>query len=147
MTIAVDFDGVIHRYSRGWHDGTIYDPPMPGAVPALRDLMGYDSVFIHTTRDADTVAAWLETHGLPATANDSCRTCLRNGPAPACPHCKGTGLLVFWEHRELLLVTSRKLPALAYLDDRAVHFTDWGKALTDLGMVVGRSLRPDASAL
>lgn len=42
MTLAVDFDGAVHRYSRGRHDGTIYDPPIPGALNGLRQLMDLD---------------------------------------------------------------------------------------------------------
>ena len=37
-TIAIDFDGVIHKNSKGYHDGTIYDDPVPGTLKALRDL-------------------------------------------------------------------------------------------------------------
>lgn len=56
-TVLVDFDGVLHTYSRGWADGTVYDPPMPGAAEAL-DAMeadGYE-VWIFSTRDWQQIA-------------------------------------------------------------------------------------------
>lgn len=112
-TIAVDFDGVVHRYSRGWADGTIYDPPMPGALEGLRELMDAGPVFIHTTRDISDVAEWLiGRHFNVRTGHD--------GP--------------FWNERGTLLVTNRKLAATAYLDDRGVRFLTWEQALRDLGM-------------
>ncbi|MGW5408995.1 hypothetical protein [Streptomyces spiralis] len=111
MTIAVDFDGVIHAYSRGWHDGSIYDPPIPGALDGLRTLMDQDAVFIHTTRDVSQVASWLLAHGFSVRVG-------HDGP--------------FWNERGRLLVTNQKMAATAYLDDRAVRFTDWDQALADL---------------
>lgn len=129
MTIACDFDGVIHRYSRGWHDGTIYDPPVPGALDGLRALMERDAVFIHTTRDVSQVASWLLDRGLPVRVG-------HDGP--------------FWNERGRLLVTNRKLAATAYLDDRAVRFTTWDQALADLDVprpepVVSVHAAPDLS--
>lgn len=38
MTIAVDFDGVIHRYSKGWGNGEIYDTPVEGVRETLKIL-------------------------------------------------------------------------------------------------------------
>jgi|SRR5690606_9407958 len=111
-TLAVDFDGVIHRYGRGWQDGTIYDPPMPGALDALRTLMQEFAVFIHTAREPQQVIPWLENYGFDCAPDDQ-------------------GLR-FWNRRGVLLVTSRKLPAKYYLDDRAVHFTTWAAALDEL---------------
>ena len=35
---AVDFDGVIHKYSKGWVGGAIYDKPMPGALEIMEEL-------------------------------------------------------------------------------------------------------------
>jgi hypothetical protein len=37
--IACDFDGVIHGYSKGYHDGTLYDPPVKFTKYALSRLM------------------------------------------------------------------------------------------------------------
>ncbi|MFM9675796.1 HAD family hydrolase [Streptomyces brasiliscabiei] len=145
MTIAVDFDGVIHSYRRGWQDGSIYDQPMPGALDGLRELLDHDAVFIFTARDPEQVAPWLERYGFDVTTDDRCGRCLGEGggqeldadsrpagPAWECDACKGSGLLTFWNQRGQLLVTNRKLPATAYLDDRAVRFVDWDQALTDL---------------
>jgi hypothetical protein len=142
MTWAVDFDGVVHAYSDGWRDGTIYGPPLPGAIDGLRTLMGHDAVFIHTARDPAQVVPWLEQHGLEATDDVRCLPCWTraSGAGTAepvtfpwdCPACGGTGTLTTWTERGRLLVTSRKFPALAYVDDHALPFTDWPQLLAAL---------------
>ena len=120
-TIAVDFDGVVHGYSKGWQDGDIYDPPLPGALEALHTLMQTYAVFIHTSRDPGAVASWLAERGFDTVLDI-------DGPT----HPKRE----FWNERSALLVTDRKLPAVAYIDDRAIRFTDWPQALSDLASVV-----------
>lgn len=60
-TLAIDFDGVIHRYSRGWSDGSIYDPPMAGAVEAIEELKSEYNLVIFTSRqNLAEVEEWLE---------------------------------------------------------------------------------------
>ena len=87
---------------------------MPGAFEGLRSLMERFAVFIHTTRDPIQVARWLYGHGFECT------------PDP--------GGLEFWNERGgPLLVTCRKLPAIAYIDDRGIRFESWSQALADLG--------------
>lgn len=65
--LAFDFDGVIHRYSKGYHDGTAYDGPMPGIREMFRKLedQGY-TIIINSARPADQISEWLERHGFPA---------------------------------------------------------------------------------
>lgn len=48
--IAVDFDGVLHAYSKGWHDGSIYGDPIPGSARAMHRLKieGYRLVIFST---------------------------------------------------------------------------------------------------
>lgn len=124
-TVAVDFDQVIHTYDKGWQDGSIYGEFVPGAVMALSWLMQNYAVFIHTSREPRPVARWIEDrsgHGIE---------CITRVPR------KG-----FWNERGYLLVTRRKLPAVAYIDDRAIRFTAWDQALADLG---GKSAGPESA--
>lgn len=122
MTIAVDFDGVIHAYSRGWQDGTIYDQPIRDALVALETLMARDAVFIHTTRNPRQVARWIEResgHDIDCTTRLPRTWYGRRKP--------------FWNTTGLLLVTDRKLAATVYIDDRAHRFETWAKTMVALG--------------
>lgn len=106
MTIAVDFDGVIHRYSKGWLDGTIYDPPVEGAFSSIKYLMIIEPVFIFTSRNPDEVAQWIESNSdLEALADD-----------------EGKHPITFWNDQSKLFVTNRKLPAKVYVDDKGLRF-------------------------
>lgn len=118
MTIAVDFDGVIHSYERGWQDGKIYGTLMPGADMALRQLMRHEATFVFTARDdLRAVASWISNQTDIDTAVE---------PAGARP-------VKFWNDQTKLLVTNRKLPANWYVDDKAMRFTSWGQTMSTLG--------------
>ena len=117
-TIAVDFDGVIHKYSRGWQDGSIYDDPVDGAIEGIWDLQKTHAVYVHTTRSPDAVARWLASHGV------ACTTDLQE-------------LEEFWNNRKIVLVSQRKLPAIAYIDDRAFLFKSWDDVLANFGVTDG----------
>jgi hypothetical protein len=50
-TIALDFDGVIHRYISGWRGPrTIADGPVPGAIDQLLDYIERFDVVIFSSR-------------------------------------------------------------------------------------------------
>jgi hypothetical protein len=96
-TICVDFDGVIHAYSKGFHDGTIYDPPTPGTSLALQKLHDEYKVVVLSARARDErlvkqIWDWLATYQLDGYVSS---------------------------------VTNVKPPAVAYIDDRAITFIDW----------------------
>ena len=73
-TIAIDFDGVIHKYSKGWKDGAIYDEPVDGAKEAIEELMdkGYRVVIFTTRRNMLEIGDWLTEFNFPniAVTND-----------------------------------------------------------------------------
>lgn len=155
-TVAVDFDGVIHDYTKGWHDGTIYGNPVPGAQAALVRLMRHHAVFIHTTRDSYQVAHWVATRLRLPTAYEERRTrhahesgglVFALAPAEASGAIKVQGqitddLPLFWNDQTRLLVSNRKLPAIAYVDDRAVRFEDWAQTMHLLGFTPEPEVRP-----
>lgn len=64
--IVFDFDGVIHRYSKGWHDGSIYDGPVIGIKQVIDHLRnaGYEVVIMSTRSRTEegkkAIQAWLD---------------------------------------------------------------------------------------
>lgn len=63
-TIALDFDGVLHKYN-GWQDGKI-DGPIPGARDAVIEMLRRgQEVVIFSTRDPHMIRSWLVLHGFP----------------------------------------------------------------------------------
>ena len=102
--IAVDFDGVIHKSSKGYYDGTIYDEPVEGARTSLQKL----------SEDYDVVIF---------TAKAKPDRGLVDGK---------TGTQLVWEWLEendmaqfVTKVTAEKPRAVQYIDDKSVKFTDW----------------------
>ena len=78
MKIAIDFDGVLHLYSKGWNGWEIYDPPVPGAKEAMQKLKAQGhTLYIFSTRSNKifrkndpvdhnkAMKTWLEEHGIP----------------------------------------------------------------------------------
>lgn len=143
-TIAIDFDGVIHKYSKGWHDGTIYDEPMKSAFESIKKLMdnGY-SVFILSTRNPKQIKKWLDKYlwfwdsFAPRMFDnaDIDKNFIYGFKSEVIKR-----RTLFWEKDHVLGITNRKLPAMIYLDDRAMRFVDWNKAVEDInrdGLVGG----------
>lgn len=134
--IAIDFDGVIHKYSKGWQDGSIYDEPFSGVFEAIEELMKENTVFIFSTRSPRQIKNWLmpyimvseyEAEGM---GNDpTLWKYTRYGfTAEIIPFWKK-----FWNKKNVLGITRKKLPAIIYIDDRAYKFKgDWNKVLKDL---------------
>lgn len=90
--ILVDFDGVIHKYSERFKDGSIYDPPIEGTAEAIKKLQeeGYEVVIFTARPNIEDISDWLKKWGIPE-----------------------------------LEITDRKMPAIAYIDDRGIRFTNW----------------------
>lgn len=99
-TIAIDFDGVVHKYSKGWQDGEIYDEPVEGALKAMVELYNKDyEIVIFTTREEDgSINRWIAEQ-----------------------------YHKYFPNQEIFAfrVTNKKPPAIAYIDDRGIRFTNW----------------------
>lgn len=143
-TVGFDFDGVIHSYEKGWDDGSIYGEPIEGIFGLMAYVQTQHAVFVHTTRDADRVAHWIcrkWTNVKTITEksyNSGYHTVWKfdDGTVTNAPIIRGyeeyLGTVKFWNDHERIFVTNRKLPALAYVDDRAVRFMNTHQALNEL---------------
>lgn len=107
--VAIDFDGVVHRNSKGFHDGTVYDPPMEGAIEAIK---------------------WFASQGLDIvlfTAKVKPDRPLVNGK---------TGEELIWEwlakyeiNSYIKEITCEKPRAIVYIDDRGIRFESWEQTI------------------
>ena len=116
INIGVDFDGVIHKCSKGYYDGTIYDDPIPGAFEALQRLSEKYTIIMFSAK---------------ARADRG----LVNGK---------TGIQLIWEWLKkydmaqfVSKVTAEKPRARFYIDDKAIRFTDWESAFEMIEKIDG----------
>ena len=106
--LAIDFDGVIHKNSKGFFDGTVYDEPIDGVKDALEQLSKKYKIVIFT--------------------------CKVKPDRPLINGKTGKELIDAWLSKHILLhyiseITCEKPRASYYIDDKAIHFTNWDNCL------------------
>jgi hypothetical protein len=104
----IDLDGTIHKYSKGYQDGTIYDDPFDGAKETIDWLKGLGfEIIIFTTRASKENAEELGGDHLKQITN------IEN-------YLNGNG--IYFDR-----ITSDKLGADFYIDDKAITIAngDW----------------------
>lgn len=104
--VAFDFDGVIHKYSKGWQDGSIYDEVNVDVLDVINTLMMNNiPCIIMSTRDPQQIKDWWNEQGFDIK----------------------TKVLdfntVFYNDCDYLGITNRKIAAQLYIDDRAYRYT------------------------
>lgn len=67
--IVFDFDGVIHKYSKGWQDGSIYDEPVEGIKEVIDYLRQNYEVVIVSSRSTqlkgrEAMQEWLNKYNI-----------------------------------------------------------------------------------
>ena len=117
-TIAIDFDGVIHSFEFGFHDGTIYGTPLPGSLESIKKIAEKYKIVIYTAKakkdrplingktGTELVWEWLKKYEIDTLITD---------------------------------VTAEKPRAVCYIDDKAIQFINWNQTLNDLSTFTNES--------
>ena len=112
LVICLDFDGVIYKNSKGFHDGTLYDEPIDGAITSLKSLheKGF-RIIIHS--------------------------CKCNPERPLIDGMNGKQLIRNWLKKydvshTVSDIVHIKPNALVYIDDKGLRFQNWADALKKL---------------
>ena len=108
QNLAIDFDGVIHNADKGWHDGTCYGDPLPGAIEAIKILSKKYTIIIFTAK--------------------------AKPDRPLINNKTGVELVKDWLGKHDLLnyitdVTSEKPRAELYIDDNGYRHINWDNTL------------------
>jgi len=102
--IAIDFDGVVHTFDKGFHDGTCYGDPIEGSLDSIRQLSKKYNIVIFTAKakpsrplvggktGAELVREWLEKHDVMQYVKE---------------------------------ITAEKPRAFLYIDDKGYRFENW----------------------
>jgi len=75
-TLAIDFDGVIHRYSKGFQGlDNAYDPPTEGTLEALDSFIrdGYRLIIV-SSRPVPVIKEWLDKYNMAHYFDDVSNT-------------------------------------------------------------------------
>lgn len=106
--LAIDFDGVVHTFDKGFFDGTCYGEPIAGALDAIKELSKKFRIVIFTAKakpdrplingktGTELVEEWLTKHGIMEYVHE---------------------------------ITSEKPRALLYIDDNGYRFENWNDTL------------------
>lgn len=106
--IAIDFDGVIHNFDKGYYDGTCYGEPIIGSLEALKNLSTKYKIIVFTAKakpnrplvngktGLELVRDWLDKYGVLDYVSE---------------------------------ITSEKPRAILYIDDNGYRFDSWKNAL------------------
>ena len=104
--VCFDFDGVIHKYRKGWQDGSIYDDYNTNVLDLILLMQKCGiPVVICSTRNPIQIKEWWDRNILNPRA-----TLMTNGEK-------------MWNNTEFVAITDIKPIAQLYIDDRAYKYT------------------------
>ena len=116
-TIAFDFDGVIHKYRKGWLDGSIYDDLDYELLNFIGELLANYNVVIFTARDTKQVLKHLKKCTI--FRYEICNT-------------------KFWNKKGTIGITNIKPAAVLYVDDRAYEYLPQASTTTNIKLIKER---------